>query len=75
MCKGWSSYLLLLAAVVLLGLAAYHYGDLWQGSPRFAIDQPEKDLTRIASGTEHVIHFTMSNPTRSPVRVVGMREC
>lgn len=71
----WLPYLFLLIAVGSLGLAAYHYVGPWWNRPRFAIDKPERDLKRVMSGKEQIVHFTLNNPTRSPVRVVGMREC
>jgi hypothetical protein len=70
-----ASYLFLIAAPVLFGLSAYQYFEPRRPDVRFVIDQPERDLGQVAVGKEQTVRFIMRNPARTPVRVVGLKEC
>ncbi|HZV04530.1 MAG TPA: hypothetical protein VE999_05525 [Gemmataceae bacterium] len=65
---------LLLASLAVLGLAAYDYCTSDDG-PGAAIDDPEIEIPDALAGTTIPVAFSIHNPTRHSVRIVGLREC
>lgn len=68
------SYCFLLASAVLLGLAGLDYALSDEGS-RVTIDEPEREFPEAAVGEMISIRFSVNNPTRRTVRVLGLPWC
>ncbi len=60
-------------ALILLGLAVYSY-YLTTDAPGAAIPEPDREFPRLKVGANEV-RFTLQNPTRHTVRVIGCQFC
>ena len=67
------SLLLVGLSVVLFAAAGYLY-YLDSDTHGAVIDQPDRAFPDLAVGP-NTVHFTLRNPTRHPVRIVGASFC
>jgi uncharacterized protein (DUF58 family) len=70
----YSSKVLLLFGVCLLGLASWEYFPS-ASDQRVTVDEPDRTVQVEKAGTPTEVVFRVHNPNRSPVRVVGLSQC
>jgi uncharacterized protein (DUF58 family) len=65
---------LLLGSAVLLALASLDY-FFSRDAPGARVDGPAPSLANVTAGQSVPVIFTVHNPTRHQVRIVGLVEC
>jgi hypothetical protein len=70
----WLSRVCFATGVILLVVSACLYIDSLP-QPDVTIDEPERTLSDVETGKPLTLTFTLNNPRRDTIRIVGLPEC
>lgn len=62
------TWLVLVASLAVMAYAGY---QLWPDRPLYEVVEPDRVLGELPVGSEQVLHFTVRNLSKKPIRVVG----